>query len=319
MMKLKILVVLAILLSQISISTYSRTIIELPGQKEISYQNQLNTESKNESFFQNANLVFLGVTGLISLIMIGVIINFINLKKNLQNSFQVKDFELELSNLENELRGKEITNLQNLITSQQKERERIGNELHDFLGGMISSAKLNLTSINPENDFQSFPTVIEKFNRIETLLDDSFNQIWRLHKDITTSKKIGFNLSFIFKDYFEQIDGLNGIRFHYHESAIPTAIETDYAIIIYRIVRELVLNTILHSEAKSVSVQLTGNQKSIQILVEDDGKGFIQSKEKAKHWKGLRIVELDAMKLNGSVKIETKPKAGTLVVVNVEV
>lgn len=318
MIKLKVLFVLVLLLSVISTSTYSKAIVEITEQKEFSLNNQLNESQQEKSFLTN-NIVLLGITGIICLIMIGVIISFIYLKKSLKDTYQNKEYELELSSLENELRGKEVTNLQNLITNQQKERERIGNELHDFLGGMISSAKLNLTSINPENDFQSFPTVIEKFHRIETLLDDSFNQIWRLHKDITTSKKIGFNLSFIFKDYFDQINGLNGIRFNYHETTIPSNIDTDFAIIIYRIVRELVQNSILHSGAKTVAVQLTGNQKHIQILVEDDGKGFINDKEDAKHWKGLRKVELDAMKLNGSVKIETKPDAGTLVIVNVEV
>ena len=86
---------------------------------------------------------------------------------------------------------------------------------------------------------------------------------------------------------------------------------------IYRIMQELLGNTLKHAQAREVSVQLLEDQKDLLITVEDDGKGFQRSDVERSDGIGLANVRTRVEVLRGTLHLESAPGRGTFVNISV--
>jgi signal transduction histidine kinase len=82
---------------------------------------------------------------------------------------------------------------------------------------------------------------------------------------------------------------------------------------VYRIVQELVNNAVKHAEASSVLVQVMRQAQSLNITVEDNGKGFDATHWKEKHTAGLQNILSRVHYLGGRMDIQSQPDKGTSV------
>ena len=91
--------------------------------------------------------------------------------------------------------------------------------------------------------------------------------------------------------------------------AIQDYCETE--IVLYRIIQELVNNTIKHAQAQHVIIQLVKNEKNVTLTVEDDGKGFdVNVLEKIKGF-GLSNIQSRVDYLKGNLEIDSQNNIGT--------
>lgn len=204
--------------------------------------------------------------------------------------------------------------IKTLSASQEAERWRIADQLHDEVGSMISVVRLNL-SAHPQKEEAISAEKLAIANRIlsdvaHTVREMShelmpvairqyglINSIEQLISDINTSGKIYIeHLIFGFEDL----------------SKYPE----DFQVSFYRIVQELFQNIVKHSKATNAIFQLMEHPDSINLYIEDNGKG-IESSKPQKGSKGIGLLTNRIDYYEGKISIEGQPGKGTLIVIDI--
>jgi signal transduction histidine kinase len=88
---------------------------------------------------------------------------------------------------------------------------------------------------------------------------------------------------------------------------------------LYRIIQELTSNVIKHAEAKNLTVQLTKQGNSLNVVIEDDGIGFDSTSENFQAGLGLKTQEERVKKLNGQFNIDSHENKGTTIIIDIPV
>lgn len=193
------------------------------------------------------------------------------------------------------------------ITIQENERKRIASDLHDSLGPLLSAVKLNINSIEMQH-----PDDKEVIERSGKYLDEIIGSLRQISYNLLPNTLERKGLSEAIKEFIGQINHKNNsVNIHFFvikEFIVPKEKE----IHLFRIIQEIVHNTIKHSNARSLQIGLTAEEGNLLLLTKDDGKGFDINKEKLnKRGLGLKSLESRVEILNGILSLESMPEQGT--------
>ena len=220
-------------------------------------------------------------------------------QRQLLSAQRIKELEQE----------KQITATQSLLEGETTERARLSRDLHDGLGGMLSVAKLKIATMKgnltiPEENVASLNSAIE-------LLDTSIKELRRVAHNLMPESLMKYGLNAALADFCRSTDKVD-----YHFFGNDRRPDEKTEIAAYRIVNELVNNSLRHSEAKNINVQLIIDEARVHVIVEDDGKGFDAAVADADSGNGLRNIRSRVTALGGKLELLSAPGKGTEV--NVE-
>ena len=192
------------------------------------------------------------------------------------------------------------------ITIQENERRRIATDLHDSLGPLLSSVKLHINSINVNSDEDQ--QIINKAGRH---LDEIISSIREISYNLLPNTLQRKGLSEAVREFVGHINSKHvlNIRFYPMKDVV---IPPDKEIHIFRMIQEIVQNTLKHAKAKDLQIALGEENKNVLILTKDDGVGFdIEKAKKETTGLGLRSIESRAEILQGVINMESIPGQGT--------
>ena len=198
-----------------------------------------------------------------------------------------------------------------MIEGQEKERQRIANDLHDDLGGLMATVKLHFNALKDKKS-------PELFNKTNELIDEAYDKV----RSVAHAKNSGViakqGLLSAVTNMAEKISSSNKIAIEVHDHGLENRLENSLELTIFRIIQELITNTIKHAEATKASIHLTHHEDSLNIMVEDNGKGFNPS-QITKTNKGMGISSIDKRieHLNGTMTIESEPDKGTTTIIDI--
>ncbi len=220
-------------------------------------------------------------------------------QKHLLAAQRIKELEQE----------KQITATQAILEGETTERARISRDLHDGLGGMLSVAKLKIATMRgnltiPEENVAHLNSAIE-------MLDTSIKELRRVAHNLMPESLLKYGLNAALADFCRSTDKVT-----YHFFGTERRPEEKTEVATYRIVNELVNNSLRHSEAENINVQLILDSNRVHVIVEDDGKGFDASKAESDGGNGLKNIRTRVTSLGGKIELITAPGKGTEV--NVE-
>jgi signal transduction histidine kinase len=109
----------------------------------------------------------------------------------------------------------------------------------------------------------------------------------------------------------EQIEKQHGIKTHFKDDGRPKPLEDDIQILLFRNVRELLINIVKHARAKNVKVSIRRIRQQISVSVEDDGKGFEHSELSSSSGFGIFSIRERLEQLAGHIEIESEPGRGS--------
>jgi len=182
------------------------------------------------------------------------------------------------------------------IESQEKERTRIGKELHDDVGALLTTTKLYLSQISPELSAEELTTTTEK---MRSLFDNMIQSVRNISQDLrpVILEKLGLleavqNLVQTINDSSK----LNVLFVDNTTSSIAKATELN----VYRIIQELINNTLKHAMASNISITFSNEANTLKIVYEDDGIGMQQEYLNQKGI-GLRNIESRLSVLEGTI------------------
>ena len=199
---------------------------------------------------------------------------------------------------------KQITATQSLLEGETTERARLSRDLHDGLGGMLSVAKLKMTSMKgnmtiPEENVAAFNSAID-------LLDTSIKELRRVAHNLMPESLMKYGLNTALSDFCFSTEK---VKYHFFGQDRRPDEKTEIAT--YRIVNEIVNNALRHSEASEISVQLVIDESRLHVTVEDNGKGFDPAIVEAGGGNGLKNIRQRVTALNGNLEISSAPGKGT--------
>jgi signal transduction histidine kinase len=164
-----------------------------------------------------------------------------------------------------------------VLKGEEQERTRLAKDLHDGLGGMLSGIKYSFNTM--KGNLVMTPENAQAFERSMDMLDSSIKEMRRVAHNMMPEALVKFGLDTALKDFCNDIDKTGALHVSYQSLGLENIkLEQTTAITIYRIVQELINNTMKHASAKNAIVQLTKTDHTLSITVEDDGKGFDATK-----------------------------------------
>jgi signal transduction histidine kinase len=163
-------------------------------------------------------------------------------------------------------REQEVRTLESLMEGEEKERFRIAKELHDGVNGDLSAIKFKLSSLLEMNN-----TVIKE---AVTMIDNSCEQVRAISHNLVPPSLKNFSLLEAVEEYCQSMNSIHKPEVHFQQVGDIIRLDKKQEANLFRIVQELVTNSIKHAEAKEINVQLSHLENTLQLTVEDDGQGF---------------------------------------------
>lgn len=213
---------------------------------------------------------------------------------------------------------KQLTATEAVLKGEEQERTRLAKDLHDGLGGMLSGIKYSFQTM--KGNLIMTPENHQAFERSMDMLDSSIKEMRRVAHNMMPEALVEFGLNTALKDFCNDINQSGALRVTYQSIGLENvAIEQTTAITIYRIVQELINNTMKHAAAKTAIVQVTKTDVSISITVEDDGKGFDPVILRGERGIGWNNIQSRVEYLKGRLDVQSGPGKGTSVLIELKV
>jgi signal transduction histidine kinase len=246
------------------------------------------------------NYVLIGSAAVLLILSLLAYRNY-NQKKKLQQQ--------RISELEKE---RHLTATEAVLKGEEQERTRLAKDLHDGLGGMLSGIKYSFQTM--KGNLVMTPDNAQAFERSMDMLDSSIKEMRRVAHNMMPEALVKFGLDTALKDFCNDINQSGAIRATYQSIGLENAvIEQTTAVTIYRIVQELINNTMKHAAAKNAIVQLSKINEAISITVEDDGKGFNPVILQGTRGIGWSNIHSRVEYLKGKLDVQSEPGKGTSV------
>lgn len=205
-----------------------------------------------------------------------------------------------------------IESMQSMLEGQELERKRIATDLHDSLGGLLAATKIRLENLSgkvPELGRN------EEFSKVKDLLNDTIAETRQISRNLQPGSLHQFGLMKAVRDLIVRVrgDGVPTIDFqHFGEFE---GIDHTVALNCYRIVQELLQNSIKHAKATEILVQLTRTENELALLVEDNGLGY--DPETVTKGMGTDNLSQRVQFIRGDISIQSAKGQGTSTMVTV--
>jgi PAS domain S-box-containing protein len=199
-----------------------------------------------------------------------------------------------------------------LALTEERERRRIAGKLHDQLCQSLALAKIKLDALGASATPRAANEILtDASDTLQFLIDQTRSLIFDLSSPILY--ELGFEAA-VAEWLNEQVRDKGGIETEFQDDGQPKSLDDDVRMLLFRNVRELLINVIKHSRASKVKVSIRRTDDSIEITVEDNGVGFNPAEAKTMAAKtakfGLFSIRESVEQLGGRFEIESKPDAG---------
>lgn len=224
-------------------------------------------------------------------------------RKILEHKLAKKD--LEINHQKNMLRA--------VVFTQEEERKRIAQDLHDDI-----SSKLNVVSLNSYLLKTPNLTEEERFEITENIIQLSKNALEnsrRIAHDLLPPVLEKFGLNSGIEELVADYNSTKVVTVMYKNSIDFSGLEFNLQLHIFRILQELLNNSIRHGKAKNVSISFYNENDKNHCVFKDDGIGFDSNSHKVKKGLGLRNIESRVEFLNGTIRYNSSIGNGVTVVI----
>lgn len=269
--------------------------------KDLQYQFEKKEEAaKQEAQIKEAvhieeikrqKLIYISISGAIVLGLVSVLLLFNRKRLKEKNRFQ------------EQLNQQQKEQANAVMETQESERKRIAEDLHDSLGHLLSTVKLNL---------QTQPVQQTQVDGSLSLLNQASEEIRNITFNLMPRTLEEGGLIPALNELASKITNTGTVKvlLHVHDME-KFVLEKQSQFNIYRIVQEAVNNILKHAAATEINIQVIGQKDHITIMIEDDGKGF--NPETSKGGRGLKNIVTRSLWLKGNINIDSTPGKGTTI------
>lgn len=214
------------------------------------------------------------------------------------------------------LKNQEIEMINAIMEVQEKERSRIAEEIHDHLGNNLATIKLFFDTLQPQMKALDHAHQ-NQYNKAVKLLEKTCTDVRKIATDVASNILTKFGLVAAIKEMANLIADAGDMEIKVISYGLDRRLENSIELALFRIIQELITNILKHSNASEASIQITKHEHSLNIIVEDNGKGFHTKQVEA--GMGLKNINSRLEKIKGEIVVDSGKGAGTTVTIDLEI
>ena len=218
--------------------------------------------------------VGVGIVVLINLVFLAVLASMM-----IRHFTQREEYRMELQRQAEQLertvfdRTAELSSLSSYLqTNSERERARLARDLHDELGGILTSAKIDIAWLEG-NSKQLDPEAVPRLQRLSAVLDEAVDMKRRVVENLRPSLLDHLGLGAAISWHVEEMCKKSGLQVRLTSLPDTEVVPPEIAIAMYRTVQEGLTNVIKHAQASEVTVSVTRVPAGYKLLVADNGVG----------------------------------------------
>jgi signal transduction histidine kinase/Tfp pilus assembly protein PilF len=209
----------------------------------------------------------------------------------------------------------EIKLLKAMMTGEEKERTRLGRELHDGVGGLLSAIKINVSTMRIHHKELA---ETEHFRNVLELVDEATSELRKTAHNLMPEVLLKGGLTEAIRNFCRHIPMEQIPEVEVQTYGEIQRLDLSFELAIYRIVQELVHNIIKHAQASRALVQLNWQDKLFRITIEDNGIGTTVESIRKSGGIGLKNIQARVNALEGQMELESTG-SGTTVYIEFDV
>lgn len=277
-------------------------------EKEIADLTLSNAEQQLTVVKRNRILLFGGICAAALLIILGLLYRssrqktIIAEKEKTLKEEQIKFLE----------RQQQVVSLQSMVNGQETERTRIAKDLHDGLGGLFSTIKMQLSTLKHE---EKSLEANELFQKSYELVDNASVEVRRIAHNMMPEVLIKLGLMQAIQELCNSINAGKLMSVSMQSYGMEQRLNASTEMMLFRIVQELLNNIIKHAYASEAIIQFNRDGDRLSVTVEDNGRGFNLEDNNGKK-AGLESVKSRVNYLNGKLSIDSEKEIGTTILMD---
>lgn len=237
-----------------------------------------------------------------ALALCALLVLLLHLRRRLRGAAQRRDDELAR-------RTVELTALtRHLLHAREDERHRLARELHDELGALLTSAKLDVARLRSRLAGGA-PEALDRLQHLNTTLDSVVALKRRVIENLHPTALQHLGLVLTLQILLREFADASGLQVH--ADLQPVALSPDNALVVYRLVQEAANNIAKHAQARQLWVTLAPHGAQVRVQVRDDGVGFDAAAPLHSAF-GLVGMRFRIEAASGTLRVQSAPGAGTL-------
>jgi signal transduction histidine kinase len=203
-----------------------------------------------------------------------------------------------------------------IINTEENEKKRFAKDLHDGLGPLLSTVKMSLSALTEKI---KDPSGIEILGNTNHLVNEAISTIKEVSNNLSPHVLSNFGLLSAISAFTVKINQTKALEIDFKSNMENQRLENDKEVVIYRAVCELINNSILHSGASRIEIELNKHEKFITLQFNDNGRGFDTSRLEKEDIKGMGLsnIETRVKSIEGVFILESNPGKGTSALIKV--
>jgi len=222
---------------------------------------------------------------------------------------------IKLKKQTEELEKEKTRRLSSLIDGQEMERKRVSRELHDGLGQYLIAIKLRLEIIIKNMTPNSKGSLIQ----IQEMFDNTIDEVRKISDNLMPSILREFGPDAALKNLCKMTSLTSGLNIVFESLPLKSKPDEKTSTYLYRIAQEALNNIVKHAEASSVSLQLIEIGNYIELIIEDNGKGFKFGQDFRSMGNGIYNMHERTRILGGTFELNSIEGTGTTIFVKIPI
>ncbi len=227
--------------------------------------------------------------------------------------------EIEIQKTEKLLKEQELTAIDAMIAGQEKERQRLANDLHDNLGSTLATVKLHFQHLKNNWDNPRVENIEELYTHTDSLLGEAYQKVRTIAHEKNSGVMANQGLLPAIKKLAKKVSNGKELHIEVQDYGLEERLDNTLEISIFRMIQELITNTIKHANASEIHISLTNHDSLLNIIIEDNGKGFDAKVLPKKEGMGLTTIEKRVEHLEGTFEIDSTKGKGTNIIINIPI
>ena len=161
--------------------------------------------------------------------------------------------------------------LTTVLRTEEKARSSFSKELHDGLGPLLSSAKLSLTTLSRE---EQDPKRRELLSNTTYIVEEAIRSIREISNNLSPHVLNDFGLARGVQNFIDKSVAIHPVEIRFTTNLGDERFDTDLEVILYRVICELINNSLKHAACRTITLSLTRTATALHLEYGDDGRGF---------------------------------------------
>ena len=203
-----------------------------------------------------------------------------------------------------------------LSLTEERERRSLATCLHDHIGQALALAKIKIVDML---DMQTGGSLASHLRETKSLIEQSIRSTKSVVFELSPPTLYDLGFEATVEWLAEQMKREHDLSVKVISDEHPKPIDLEIGVVLFRAVRELLLNVVKHAKATIASVNISRVGKKLHIVVEDNGKGFLPDSDRNKKNYGYGIFSIRERVeyLEGKFQIESQKNQGTRVILEI--